>query len=359
MRVVVRDFLAGDAGSRELKRLHQAPSYEAARSNNIAITTIMPEAVQVQQGDKGKDSEMSLEENEHSDDAEEAEASAVDSGEAQEMSSEQESASPKRRNLNSADSAASSLKDCSYACLLGELKHRIDAMDSEECFLKFVEMNVMARKELKNRSEHLLNAFDLMMKGFSTVGVDGGAAAGSGVNSGSGAAFSATPGVAAQPQARDQMNSLINRAFPPQPHETWEPKGGITAETNVEAAIPTGQLKKKRKFTLTERQEQFVKIIVAADEPFGKWASKARLKTGEPLFGEETHKGSLYGYARSCRHKPLKISFRSFRDGRRSGWEPLRRDEIDPLEWLMDLGPIRKLTEEEFIRQSVKPEKSA
>ena len=105
---------------------------------------------------------------------------------------------------------------------------------------------------------------------------------------------------------------------------------------------------------LTKLQESFIKLIVAADDDFPHWASKAQYPDGTLLFGPERGAGSLYEYCRKVRFKSVKRSFESFLAGsRRSTWVPLTRQESNPLVHLKAIEPIRCLTEEEFNLQSI------
>jgi len=65
--------------------------------------------------------------------------------------------------------ATKNLQDCSWEDLTSQLHTRLGAMTSDECFVKAIEISVMARQQVEARSLHLLNAFDMYGKGLSTT----------------------------------------------------------------------------------------------------------------------------------------------------------------------------------------------
>ncbi|KAL3784122.1 hypothetical protein HJC23_005780 [Cyclotella cryptica] len=71
-------------------------------------------------------------------------------------------------SLKRAKTEAEGLGEISWEDLMGHIQCRLHAMDSDECFLKAVEISMLARSEVESRSKHLLNAFDMMPRGKST-----------------------------------------------------------------------------------------------------------------------------------------------------------------------------------------------
>lgn len=60
------------------------------------------------------------------------------------------------------------LEDYSWEDLTSQVHTRLGAMTSDDCFVKAIEITVMARQQVEARSLHLLNAFDMYGKGLST-----------------------------------------------------------------------------------------------------------------------------------------------------------------------------------------------
>jgi hypothetical protein len=61
--------------------------------------------------------------------------------------------------------AKTGLEDISWESLMSHIHARLSSMDSDECFLKAMEIAMLARHEVESRSQHLLNAFDMMSRG--------------------------------------------------------------------------------------------------------------------------------------------------------------------------------------------------
>ena len=71
-------------------------------------------------------------------------------------------------SLKRAKIEAEGIDDISWEDLMGHIQWRLNGMNSDECFLKAMEITMLARSEVENRSQHLVNAFDMMPKGKST-----------------------------------------------------------------------------------------------------------------------------------------------------------------------------------------------
>lgn len=111
---------------------------------------------------------------------------------------------------------------------------------------------------------------------------------------------------------------------------------------------------------LNEDQKRTLRVIAVitvhqledARVTFKQWADNAYTKDGTLLFGEDRDESSLHFYCRQSRLRNLRQSYKTFLAGGRSGWKPLKQDDINPLLWLQDRSPIRALTREEFAYQS-------
>lgn len=135
----------------------------------------MPEAIEVQNEDGVKIAHAVGNNQRNENEATEHTNGAATEDDAAKAQPQPKSQPRKRRAPNS--NIAASLKDCSYSSLFDELKSRLSAMSSDECFLKCVEINMATRKELGNRNEHLVSGFDLMMRGLGPTGGSAPAAA--------------------------------------------------------------------------------------------------------------------------------------------------------------------------------------
>jgi hypothetical protein len=103
-------------------------------------------------------------------------------------------------------------------------------------------------------------------------------------------------------------------------------------------------------YNLTKQQDDFIKITVVANASFTDWATNARHLDGTPLFDTSDHQ--FFKYCRSTRHLSLKRQYQNFCNGITNRWTPLTEREINPLDYLLPIAPIRALTDEEFHHQS-------
>jgi hypothetical protein len=113
------------------------------------------------------------------------------------------------------------------------------------------------------------------------------------------------------------------------------------------------------RYALTNQQENFIKIAVVANASFTDWAYKARSKFDGTLLFFPTDDEQFFTYCRQSRFITTQRSYNKFLQGQSSAWKSLDKKEIDPFAYVLEIDPIRALTNEEFQRQRYPPQKMA